>query len=174
MNAIREWMARHRALSTLGVLLLACIVGEVFLYNYLQQLRAETDSARETLQQANALADEYQQLRKTIKRGSVRLKNPESFDIATLEELADENLRRKVGKTESRSSRESDALIHRIVEFSFEGVRRKSLAQFLWQAEQLDPAIHTQTLRLKRNRDNPELVDAEVQFSGYAKAKSGE
>ncbi len=163
-------MARHPAAGALALGVLVCAVALGLLLGRLRSLRAEAESAAETLQHAASLAAEHRQLQQEIRRADLRLQDPEGFDIAALEALAAEELLARVGRTQSRSSSEGEALSRRIVEFSFEQVRRKHLVEFLWQVERLDPAIRTQTLRLRPNRTDPDLVDVEVQFSAYAEA----
>jgi len=168
MNATRQWVREHPAISGLAVALTLCLLLAAVLRSHLTVCRTKAQSQGETLARMKSLASEYREIKTRIAAGRVRLNKQTHFDISALERIAAKDIRNRIGQSRSSSSsRREMGVIERTISLTCAGVTREQLVKFMMAVEALDPAVRTKTLRLSLSKARTGLVDAKVTFSAY-------
>ena len=153
------------ALSILTIALLA----EGALWMRLRATRRDLKRHRARLTAMQDLAGQYRALR--ARAASLKASLPKGrspLTGAAVDHLArEQRVDLKMSDTSATRVRHSEALEEQVVSFAMRGVTRKSLAHFLYAAEALGPGVRTKKLRITSHAKDPQLVDAQGQFSAY-------
>lgn len=166
MIKAREWVRENSCVSGSAFALVVCLAVFVGLRLHLTRVRGQAAKAAQRLNEMRSIAGKYD----ALKAGS-HAKGSGSLRAAEFNTIARKNGIR-VAVQGDRTVARKDGLTERLVDGKLIAVRREQLKAFLNAVRNRYPATQTTFLEISPSREQPDRLDARVQFSSYEPAKA--
>jgi hypothetical protein len=161
---------RSRTIVVIAALaLIVFAIADVVLYFRLKSRMETLERQAGLLAEMEIIDSEVSQVRERSTRAV--LSEGRTLDPAEVTQLAKaRGLGESIKATAPSAVELGGGLREQLLDIEFEAVTREDLGLFIKSVEELDPGILTKGLRIRPASGQTEYVNADVQFSGYAKA----